>query len=195
MGAIVYRGLSSMVRRYYEITFTDSVRAAQRQYGGAEFGTERAIDPRTAFGPREEAFIAARDSFYLSTVAENGWPYVQHRGGPAGFLKVLDPVTLGFADFHGNRQYMTAGNLAHDGRVSLILVDYPQRRRLKILGHCRVEDARSAEPDLLARLSPTTDALVERLLLIRLEAFDWNCSQHITPRYTEAEWRAKFSAT
>lgn len=184
-----------MVRRYYEITFTDSVRAAQRRYGGAEFGLERATEPRTAFGPREEAFIAARDSFYLATVAENGWPYVQHRGGPAGFLKVLDPVTLGFADFHGNRQYMTAGNLAHDGRVSLILVDYPQRRRLKILGRCRVEDASTAAPDLLARLSVTSDAVVERLLLIRLEAFDWNCSQHITPRYTEAEWRAKFSST
>lgn len=118
-------------------------------------------------GPHEIAFIEARDSFYLGTVSETGWPYVQHRGGPTGFLKVLDPRTIGFADFSGNRQYVSAGNLAGDNRVSLFLMDYPHQTRLKILGRARVVDEDS-EPELLARLdNPHYRARVERGIVIR----------------------------
>lgn len=184
-----------MACRFAEITFTDSVKAAQRRYAGREHGGGAATaDPRVVLGRREMDFIAARDSFYMASIGEGGWPYVQHRGGPPGFLKVLEAAMLGFADFSGNRQYQSVGNFRHDERVALILVDYPRQRRLKILGRVRVVDAAEAGGGLLARLAPAQyGAAVERLLLIQIEAFDWNCSQHITPRYTESEWRAKSS--
>ena len=125
----------------------------------------------------------------MATVSESGWPYVQHRGGPPGFIKVLDPNTIGFADFRGNRQYVSVGNVMQDDRVSLILLDYPHRQRLKLLGHARV--ARPDEVELLAQLgTPGYRARVERGLVIRIEAFDWNCPQHITPRFTVAEVEA-----
>ncbi|BAL26973.1 pyridoxamine 5'-phosphate oxidase family protein [Azoarcus sp. KH32C] len=183
-----------MRHRFAEIVFTPSVKAAQRRYNGSELQRAAAADPRLELGVREREFIAARDSFYLATVSETGWPHVQHRGGPVGFLQVLAPTTIGFADFGGNRQYVSVGNLGHDGRLALILMDYPNRRRLKILGRARVIDATQADPELLARLAPARgEGTVERLVLIQVEAFDWNCSQHITPRYTEAEWRSRLS--
>ena len=142
---------------------------------------------RTEVGAEEAEFIAERDSFYMATVGENGWPYVQYRGGPKGFLRVLDASTLGFADFRGNRQYVSVGNLRADDRVSLILVDYPRRRRLKILGRARAVDA-AQDPGIVAHLGdPAYRARVERGIVIAVEAFDWNCPQHITPRFTEAE--------
>jgi uncharacterized protein len=123
----------------------------------------------------------------MATVSETGWPYVQHRGGPSGFLKVLDDKTLGFADFRGNRQYISVGNIAANDRVALILMDYPNRARLKILAHMSAREL-AAEPDLAARLAvPGYKAKPERALLLRLETFDWNCSQHIVPRFTLAE--------
>ena len=139
-------------------------------------------------GADEQAFIAERDSFYMATVTSDGWPYVQHRGGPAGFLKVLDPQTLGFADLKGNRQLLSTGNVAASDRVSLFLMDYPRRERLKLLGRARVLDARQNH-DLADQLSPAPSlrGKVERLFLIDVISFDWNCPQHITPRYTEAE--------
>ncbi len=123
----------------------------------------------------------------MATVSESGWPYVQHRGGPVGFLRVIDDRTLAFADFRGNRQYISLGNLAADDRAALILIDYPNRRRLKIFA--RIEPKVLADdPELAAKLAlPGYRGLPERALLVRLEAFDWNCPQHITPRYTEAE--------
>ena len=175
-----------MGHRFAELAFTDRVRAIQEQEGSrasyARFEGGEAHHDR--LGPAEAAFLAARDSFYLATVSETGWPYVQHRGGPPGFVKVLDERTVGFADFRGNRQYVSLGNLGGDDRVSLILVDYPRRRRLKILGHARaVED-----PATVARLAVEGyPAKVERGLLIEVAAFDWNCPQHLTPRFTEAE--------
>ena len=175
-----------MGHRFAELAFTDRVRAIQEQEGSrasyARFEGGEAHHDR--LGPAEAAFLAARDSFYLATVSETGWPYVQHRGGPPGFVKVLDERTLGFADFRGNRQYVSLGNLGGDDRVSLILVDYPRRRRLKILGHARaVED-----PATVTRLAVEGyQAKVERGLLIEVAAFDWNCPQHLTPRFTEAE--------
>jgi predicted pyridoxine 5'-phosphate oxidase superfamily flavin-nucleotide-binding protein len=137
-------------------------------------------------GPEEMDFIALRDTFYMASVSETGWPYVQHRGGPPGFIKVLDATTLGFADYRGNRQYVSVGNVLKDDRVALILVDYPNRTRLKLLGHARIVSP--DETDLLATLDvPAYGARVERGFLIKIAAFDWNCPQHITPRFTEAE--------
>jgi len=138
------------------------------------------------FTDDERAFIAARDSFYLSTVAANGWPYIQHRGGPPGFLKVLDDTTLGFADYRGNRQYISVGNLASNDRASLFLVDYPHRARLKILAHARITE----DPAVLQQVAtPGGKAVVERAVIFELVAFDWNCPQHITPRWTAEEIR------
>lgn len=136
--------------------------------------------------PSEAAFIAERDSFYMATVSETGWPYVQHRGGPKGFVKILDETTIGFADFAGNRQYISVGNLVGDDRVSLFFMDYPNRTRLKLLGRARAIEP--GESDLLQRLAtPGYKARVERGLVITVEAFDWNCPQHITPRFTVGE--------
>ncbi|KON79795.1 pyridoxamine 5'-phosphate oxidase family protein [Azoarcus sp. PA01] len=178
-----------MANAFIHIAFTAKVRALQARMGSREAyarGEQGAVE-EAVLGPYETAFIEARDSFYLGTVSETGWPYVQHRGGPAGFLKVLDARTIGFADFTGNRQYVSAGNLAGDDRVSLFLMDYPHQTRLKILGRARVVDEDS-EPDLLARLdNPHYRARVERGIVIRIEGFDWNCPKYITPRFTEDE--------
>lgn len=178
-----------MASPFARIAFTPNVRAHQSRMGSRD--AYRQLDagepemPR--LGPGERAFIATRDSFYQGTVGETGWPYVQHRGGPAGFLKVLDERTLGYADFSGNRQYISVGNLLGDDRVSLFLMDYAHQRRLKILGRARIVDD-TREPELLARLeSPDFRARVERGIVIRIEAFDWNCPKFITPRFTEAE--------
>lgn len=181
-----------MSRHFAEITYTASVKAAQRRYNGHELAVPVTSGPAVELGVREIEYIAARDSLYLATVGESGWPHVQHRGGPAGFLKVLDPGTLGFPDYGGNRQYVSVGNLGHDDRVAMILMDYPNRRRLKILGHVQVIDLAAAGPELLsAVLPPFSSVPVERILLIRVAAFDWNCSQHITPRYTETELQSR----
>ncbi|MDP3333378.1 MAG: pyridoxamine 5'-phosphate oxidase family protein [Methylococcaceae bacterium] len=178
-----------MPNAFATISFTESVKAAQTRYGSREnnLSFELSDEPRNELGEFETEFIAARDSFYQATISENGWPYVQHRGGPKGFLKVLDSRTIGFADFKGNRQYISVGNLSANPRISIILMDYPNRRRLKIWGTTRVIDE-NEEPELIARLEvPSYRARVERGILIQIEAIDWNCPQHITPRFTEAE--------
>jgi uncharacterized protein len=174
---------------FADIAFTPSVRAHQARLGAATRNQRMQSmgGPNDRLGPAEAEFIGARDSFYMASVGESGWPYVQHRGGPAGFVRVLDDKTLGFADFRGNAQYVSVGNLHHDDRVSLILMDYPAKQRLKLLGRARlVEEA--DDPALMARLEdPDYRARVERGFVIAVEAFDWNCPQHITPRFTEAE--------
>ena len=178
-----------MATAFAEITFTPSVKAAQSLYGSrqANSGFELSEDPRNCLTKREAEFIANSDSFYQATVSESGWPYVQHRGGPIGFLKVLDKRTIGFADFRGNRQYLSVGNLNANDRISLILMDYPNRRRLKIWGHVRIVHE-NEDPGLIAQLEvPSYRARVERGIIIHVEAYDWNCPQHITPRYTKAE--------
>ena len=145
---------------------------------------------RDPLGAEEVEFISRRDSFYMATVTETGWPYIQHRGGKPGFLRVLSPGQLAFADFKGNRQLLSTGNLAADDRVTFFLMDYPQQTRLKILGHARVEDARE-HPELVGQLSDANERpMVERLFFIEVVSFDWNCPQHITPRYTAAEVEA-----
>lgn len=178
-----------MATAFAEITFTPSVKAAQSLYGSrqANQGFELSEDAKNQLTGRELEFIAERDSFYQATVSETGWPYVQHRGGPVGFLKVLDERTIGFADLRGNKQYLSVGNLNANDRISLILVDYPNRRRLKIWGRVRIVHE-SEEPELIAQLEvPSYRARVERGIVIHVEAYDWNCPQHITPRYSEAE--------
>jgi predicted pyridoxine 5'-phosphate oxidase superfamily flavin-nucleotide-binding protein len=178
-----------MARRFAEIAFTARVREEQERLGSRRQyeRIERLGSEGDRLGPEERAFIESRDSMYLATVSETGWPYVQHRGGPKGFLRALDEQTLGFADFRGNRQYITLGNLRTDDRVALLLMDYPQRARLKILGRAEVTE-REAGPELAARLAaPGYRAVVERSVLIHVAGFDWNCQQHITPRWTEEE--------
>ncbi|MGZ8226785.1 MAG: pyridoxamine 5'-phosphate oxidase family protein [Methylococcaceae bacterium] len=178
-----------MATAFAEITFTPSVKAAQSLYGSrqANSGFEHSKDARNRITGREAEFIGERDSFYQATVSESGWPYVQHRGGPKGFLKVLDEQTLGFADFRGNVQYLSVGNLNANDRISLILMDYANRRRLKIWGRVRIVHEHE-KPGLIAQLEvPTYRARVERGIIIHVEAYDWNCPQHITRRYTQAE--------
>jgi uncharacterized protein len=176
---------------FLDMLTTPSVMAAQADNGSREMWEQLPRDlPSRRLTPEAAAFIAARDSFYLASVGEGGWPYVQHRGGPPGFLKVLDDRTLGFADFRGNRQYISVGNLAANDRVALFLMDYPHRARLKILAHAELLDL-AADPKLAEQLLlPGYRARPERAMLLHLEAFDWNCSAHITPRFTEAEVRA-----
>jgi uncharacterized protein len=180
-----------MAHGFLDIASTPSVRTAQAANGSRDmwerFAGGRSSDRLTA---KEVAFIAARDSFYMATVSETGWPYVQHRGGPPGFLKVLDDTTLGFADFRGNRQYISLGNTVANDRAALILMDYAQRARLKIYARVEVRDL-ADDSELAAKLAlPGYWGRQERAILLHLEAFDWNCPQHITPRFTEAEIEA-----
>ena len=185
-----------MARAFSEIAFTPSVRAFQTRMGsrGGYAALDHAEERGDALSEREAEFIAERDSFYQASLGENGWPYVQFRGGPAGFLKVLDERTLGYADFRGNVQYISAGNIEANGRVALILMDYAQQRRLKIWGRARLVDE-ADDPALVARLeNPAYRARVERAVIIEVEAFDWNCPQHITPRFTEAQIAARMES-
>lgn len=174
---------------YSDIAFTSEVREVQAQLGSREQYAflDQISDSGDRFGDREKAFIKQADHFFQATVSASGWPYVQHRGGPTGFLKVIDDQTLGFADFVGNRQYLSVGNLKTDNRISLILMDYANQRRLKILGRARTVEV-SDEPQLAKGLSVEGyNGRVERAFVIDVEGFDWNCPQHITPRFTEAE--------
>jgi len=173
---------------FLDIATTPSVLAARTAQGSAGL-YDKARTHRHAdhFDAAEAAFIAARDSFYMASVSETGWPYVQHRGGPPGFLKLLDDNTLGFLDFRGNRQYISLGNTAADNRVALILIDYAGRRRLKLFARIEHRDL-AGDPDLAGKLAlPGYRGVAERAYVLHLEAFDWNCPQHITPRFTEAE--------
>ncbi len=177
-----------MGHRFAELAFTPNVRAAQERHGSrSSYARMESGETRNdRLGPSEAGFIAARDSFYMATVSETGWPYIQHRGGPEGFVRVLDERTLGFADYRGNRQYVSVGNLATNDRVSLFLMDYPNRTRLKLLG--RVELVDPSDTGTLARLGvPGDRSVVERGFLVTVEAFDWNCPQHITQRFTLAD--------
>jgi len=185
---------TSMLHKYLEIASTPAVKAARERYGSAAqyakldgtLGSDGSVR-NDRLGPAEAEFISGCDGFYVGTVSETGWPYVQFRGGPKGFLRVLNEHTLGFADFRGNRQYVSIGNVAVNDRVSLFLMDYAHQRRLKIFGRMQVVDARD-DTALAEKLSvPGYPGRVESAVLIKVEAFDWNCPQHITPRFTEAE--------
>lgn len=179
------------MRSYHEIAYTPSVQEAQRAHGTREAADRMAsanVDD-ARLGPREQLFVETRDHFFLASVGEGGWPYVQHRGGPAGFLKVLDDKSLAFADYRGNRQYITQGNVAADGRASLFLIDYPQQVRMKLYARAEVKRAED-DPELAAKVKDEGyRAVLDRIVVLHVEAFDWNCPQHITPRWTAEELR------
>ncbi|MEX2650283.1 MAG: pyridoxamine 5'-phosphate oxidase family protein [Alphaproteobacteria bacterium] len=180
-----------MSHRYGAIAFTDPVRQVQEALGSRKsyLRMDEGDDRSHVLEQDEIDFIAARDSFYMATVSATGWPYVQHRGGPAGVVRVLDATTIGFADFRGNRQYISVGNLSTDDRVALFFMDYANKRRLKLFGRAILIGGERQQ--MLSRLEqPGYKARVERGVLIKVEAFDWNCPQHITPRYTLAEIEA-----
>jgi predicted pyridoxine 5'-phosphate oxidase superfamily flavin-nucleotide-binding protein len=179
-----------MAKNFGEIAFTESVKAQQEKYGSRRSYARMDAQARgTEIGLGEAEFIGERDGFYLATVGENGYPYVQFRGGPKGFLKVLDQRTLAYADFRGNLQYISVGNLQQNDKAALILMDYANRQRLKIYARIEVVEAKDA-PELIAQLQDTAyQAQVERAMILHVEAFDWNCPQHITPRYTIEEVR------
>lgn len=180
-----------MSHRFHELTFTPGVKAAQEHYGSRRNYARFETGESDFFGltEAEAEFISQRDGFYLATVGENNQPYIQYRGGAKGFLKVLDEKTLGFADFRGNLQYISVGNLSQNNRAALFLMDYANRQRLKILARVEVKDARDA-PALIEKLAvPGDHARIERAMIMRVEAFDWNCPQHITERFTLEEIR------
>jgi predicted pyridoxine 5'-phosphate oxidase superfamily flavin-nucleotide-binding protein len=176
-----------MPYHFLEVAVTPSVRAAQADMGVDPIWLGEDDRPSDTLTENEIAFIATRDSFYIASVSETGWPYVQHRGGKIGFLKVVDPQTMAFADYRGNRQYISAGNLAANDRACLFLMDYVQRTRLKVYVHVErlALDAEQSLTDLVS--DPTYRGRAERIFKLRIEAYDWNCPQHIIPRYTEQQ--------
>jgi predicted pyridoxine 5'-phosphate oxidase superfamily flavin-nucleotide-binding protein len=179
-----------MGRRFAELAFTPLVKEQQKQHGSRHLyeRVEKSSDFGDRLGPHEQAFLRERDGFYMASVSETGWPYIQFRGGKKGFLHVLDDRTIGFADLRGNSQYISVGNLQHDDRVALLYMDYAQQSRLKILGRARIHEGDEEAGKLIESLRvPGEKSPAERALVIHVEAFDWNCPQHITPRYTEEE--------
>jgi uncharacterized protein len=180
-----------MADRYLEIATSDAVKGLQERLGSRSAYARYESGPLTSsqLGPEEIAFIEATDSFFLASLNESGWPYIQHRGGPPGFLKALGSNQLGFPDFKGNRQYLSFGNVLKNPRVSLFLIDYPARARLKIFGHAKLVEGDNV-PDGLRKIENDPGATtVERALIIQVEAFHWNCPKYIVPRYTEAQVR------
>ena len=183
-----------MAKNFAEIAFTDAVKKLQDQYGSRRSYERMAkfnvIDGLTS---GEMSFIKNRDSFYLASMGENDYPYVQHRGGPKGFLKVLDSKRIGFIDFTGNKQYISVGNMVTNNNVSLIMIDYPTRTRLKIFAKSEVIELKD-NPELYELLDLHDYKFrPERMLVFHIEAYDWNCPQHITPRYTVNEIETAFS--
>lgn len=175
-----------MAHNFGSLVFTPAIKALQERYGSRRqyarlegYGVSR-----DRLGPQESAFLAERDSFYMASIGATGWPYVQHRGGPKGFPKVIDERTVAFADFRGNKQFISTGNLATNNRVAPILVDYPRQERLKILGNAEIFQGEQAREWMERLREPGYKASTERAFVVRVEAFDWNCPQHITPRFT-----------
>ena len=178
-----------MTENFTELAFTDSVKALQEKYGtrAAYSRMERGGKFRNQLTWQEKGFIQNRDSFYISSAGKNGWPYMQFRGGPKGFLKAIDENTLAFADFRGNGQYISTGNFNDNNKTMLFLMDYPNKKRLKIWAETEVLDA-ADHPELAEQLiQPNYEATVERIIVFKVHAFDWNCPQHIIPRYTQEE--------
>jgi len=179
-----------MGRRFAELAFTPLVKEEQKLHGSRHLyeRVENSPDMGDRLGPEEQAFIRERDGFYMASVTETGWPYIQFRGGHIGFLRVNDDQTIAFADLRGNRQYISTANLKHDDRVALFFMDYPTQSRLKILGRARIHEGNAEAEKMIASLRvPEEKTPPERAIVIHVEAFDWNCQQHITPRYSEAE--------
>ena len=180
-----------MNKNFTRFTFTGSVKKAQERYGTRRsYARMETAGDRYVLTDKEASFIQSRDSFYVATVGENGWPYVQFRGGPKGFLKMIDATTLGYADFRGNGQYISTGNIQASHKAALILMDYPSRQRLKLWVEATIIEAEQ-DAELMQRLAmPDYKARIERLVIFAVQAYDWNCPQHITPRYTVEEIKA-----
>ena len=178
-----------MAHNFGSLVFTPTIKALQEKHGSRRqySRVEESGPARDRLGPTEREFLAERDNFYIASVGSTGWPYIQHRGGPVGFLKVIDDKTLAFANFSGNRQYISSGNLATDSRVALIFIDYPRQARLKILGRAAILEGDAAGKWIEQVRHPEYKAAVESVYLIHVEAFDWNCPQHIVPRFTAEE--------
>ena len=177
-----------MNKNFTHIAFTNSVKNQQEKYGtrNAYSRMEKSVGSNL-LSPQETNFIQERDSFYMATVSENGWPYVQHRGGPKGFVTVINNTTLAYADFRGNGQYISTGNINDSNKTSIIMMNYPSRQRLKIWAESDIIDS-GENTELEDKLNVnSTSAKIERVVLLNIKAFDWNCPQHITPRYTEDE--------
>jgi predicted pyridoxine 5'-phosphate oxidase superfamily flavin-nucleotide-binding protein len=177
-----------MADRYMHTMLTPAVIESEKHYYGKSRLTTPDQPETDALTGGEVEFIESRDSFYMATITENAWPYVQHRGGPPGFVRVLGSSQIGFADYGGNRQLLSVGSLTQNDRVALFMMDYPNRERLKLFGHARVVDARE-QPELADKVTPPSGhpAKVERVFLIDIISYDWNCPKFITPRYTTAE--------
>ncbi len=175
-----------MSHNFGSLVFTPVIKTLQEKYGSRrQYARMEAGPPsKDRLGADESTFIAEQDTFYIATVGSTGWPYVQHRGGPAGFLKVIDSSTVAFADFRGNKQFISTGNLMTDNRAALIMVDSPRQARLKLLGRVEVLEGEAASAWIERLRQPGYQAVIERVYVIKLEAFDWNCQQHITPRFT-----------
>lgn len=180
-----------MAYAFGSLVFTPTIKALQERFGSRQKYIKREESASLAdpISPVEAAFLAEADSFYMASIGEGGWPYVQHRGGPRGFLRVIDERTIAFADFRGNRQYISTGNLMTDDRVALILVDYPRKARVKFLGRVRIIDGSEAAEWIEKLREPGYDGVIERVFVVSVEASDWNCSRHITPRFTEEQIR------
>jgi len=178
-----------MGKSFAKIAFTPLVKEQQTLHGSrsAYDRVEQSGPPGDRLTEAERYFLASRDSFYMASTSETGWPYIQHRGGPAGFIHILDDQTIAFPDFRGNKQYISTGNLQHDDRVALIFMDYPAQTRLKILGRAKIHEGPEAASLIEQLRSPADKTPIERAIVIHIEAFDWNCPQFITPRYTEDE--------
>lgn len=184
-----------MTSRFLNLVFTPSVKAAQQHNGSRDaYGRRDGATEADRLTENETQFIATRDSIYLASVGAGGWPYIQHRGGPPGFLKIFSDRSIAFADYRGNRQYVSIGNLADDSRIAVFMMDYARRARLKLLGRARTVDLATAPELAAALIDKEYRANVERGIIIDVEAFDWNCPQHITPRYTLAEIELSMSA-
>ncbi len=177
-----------MNQNFTKFAFTESVKKAQELYGSRKaYARMGESGDSYVLTEREISFVESRDSFYMATVGENGWPYVQFRGGPRGFLKIIDNTTLGIADFRGNRQYISVGNINATNKASLFLIDYPSQTRLKIWAISEIFDAYQNQELLEKVRMPDYNALIERIIIFKIQAYDWNCPQHITPRYTTEE--------
>ncbi len=180
-----------MAHKFAELAFTPAVQKVQAEQGSRHVYArmeDGEFDYNNLLGPDEAAFIEARDSVYMATTSETGWPYIQHRGGPAGFIKVLNERQIGFLDYRGNRQYVSVGNLSGSDKVSMFFMDYPRKARLKLLGHARVVTTDEAK-ELGLIVPDSYRAHPERAMVIDVAGYDWNCPQHITERYTLDEVR------
>lgn len=177
-----------MKKHFTKFAFTESVKKEQEKYGTRKaYARMEESAERYVLTDKEITFIRSRDSFYMATTGENGWPYVQHRGGAKGFVNVLDETTLAYADFRGNGQYISTGNIKSSNKTTVLMMDYPSKKRLKLWAKPTIYEA-GKNIELEAQLlTQNYQARIERIVILKIQAYDWNCPQHITPRYTEEE--------